>query len=213
MGEDGSEDDLGSFIDSDEEDDDYDPETMELFANRQLHDYDRDLEDAKTLAAQYKEKPVELTSWEIARKAKKRMREESAPDREKTMTAEELEQEEAIQREIEKRRQLQDAKRRKMDIRREQETERLKLEEKEKKKRLMEERKEQMNMTDLEKLEKEMSKEVREGLKEVAVLDAYGPCLSPRDELGDESFDVAGCRAESHMENYVESFLQVRDGR
>merc|ERR1712112_689056 len=118
MGEDGSEDDLGSFIDSDEEDDDYDPETMELFANRQLHDYDRDLEDAKTLAAQYKEKPVELTSWEIARKEKKRMREESAPDRgEKTMTAEELEQEEAIQREIEKRRQLQDAKRRKMDIR------------------------------------------------------------------------------------------------
>ena len=29
----------------------------------------------------------------------------------------------------------------------------------------------QMNMTDLEKLEKEMSKEVREGLKEVAVVE------------------------------------------
>merc|ERR1711934_585734 len=130
------------------------------------------------LAAQYKEKKVELTSWELEQRAKKRAAREAGKSGENNVQEEqeyEVEEEDELEREErDRKRIIMEEKRRKRDLQREREEIERRKKERGEKRRLLEEIEEQTNMTHMERLEKAMSSHVREGIKDI-LLDGLEP--------------------------------------
>jgi len=211
----------------------YDEEDVRVTVARlQQSELDKDLEEAREIADQFKERRrKEMTTWEMKQKENKNKSTSASSVQKKgkrisgihlpfvTLNEEESDSEQDEEARAARVKES-DEKRRKRERQIELAQAEEKRREKEEKRKMMEELEEQAHFSITQRLERGMTSEVQKGLQSVIMLDQVDPTQQgQQDKVEIDGFefddfaDAADHRADSTMNNFVASFLETEENK